>query len=130
MGRDVVEREMKEIAGRVLSVLDRVPDELVEAEWQILRRSLFDDTLIPSRCKALIGLAVAAALHCPSAARFHSGLAHLHGASEAELSEAVQLAAFVTGWTTRLGGLHVDADHFAAEVAEVLRYLGARLCID
>jgi AhpD family alkylhydroperoxidase len=130
MGRESVEREMKEVAGRILSVLDRVPDELVEAEWQLLRRSLFDETLIPSRYKALIGVAVAAALRCPSAARLHTGLAQLHGASEAELAEVVQLAAFVAGWTTRLGGLHVNADDFAAEVAEVLRYVSTRVCID
>jgi len=130
MGRESVEREMKEFAGRVLSVLDQVPDELVDAEWQILRRSLFEDTLIPSRYKALIGLAVAAALRCPSAARLHSSLAELHGASGAELSETVQLAAFVTGWTTRLGGLHGDADDFAAEVADILRYVATRVCLD
>jgi alkylhydroperoxidase/carboxymuconolactone decarboxylase family protein YurZ len=121
---------MRDITGTVLSVLDRIPDEFVEAEWLLLRRSLFEDTLIPSRYKALIGLAVAAALRSPAAARFHTGLAQVHGATDAELAEVVQQAAFLAGWTTRISGLQVDADEFAAEVAEVLRHVSTRVWMD
>lgn len=77
---------MRELAGRVLSVLDRVPDELVNAEWQLLRWSLLDDTLIPGRYKALIGVAAAAVLRCPYAIGLHTEMARVHGASEAELT--------------------------------------------
>jgi alkylhydroperoxidase/carboxymuconolactone decarboxylase family protein YurZ len=130
VGREAVEREMRDIAGTVLSVLGRVPDEFVEAEWQLLRRSLFEDTLIPSRYKALIGVAVAAALRSPAAARLHTGLAQVHGATDAELAEVVQQAAFLAGWATRISGLEVDADEFAAEAAEVLRHVSTRVWMD
>jgi AhpD family alkylhydroperoxidase len=130
VGRETLEHEMTEVAGTVLSLLDRVPDELVDAEWQLVRRSLFEETLIPSRYKALIGVAVAAALRCPYGIRLHTGLAQVHGATQAEVAEVVQQAAFVAGWSTRMGGLQVDADDFAAEVADVLRYMSTRVCID
>ncbi len=130
MGREAVEREMTEVAGTVLSVLDRVPDELVEAEWQLLRRSLFEDTLIPGRYKALIGVAVSAVLQCRYGARLHTGLAQVHGVSEAELAEAVQQAAFVASLSTRMGGLQIDAADFAAEVEKITEHRSARVCMD
>ena len=130
MGREAVDREMTDVAGTVLSVLDRVPDELVEAEWKVLRRALFEETLIPGRYKALIGVAVAAALRCPYGAQLHTGLAQVHGVSEAELAEVVQQAAFIAGWSTRMGGLQIDAADFAAEVAKIAEHRSARVCID
>lgn len=126
MGRETVEREMKELAGTVLSMLDRVPDELVDTEWLLLRRALFDDTLLPVRSKALIGVAVAAALRCPYAARLHSGLARASGASEAELAEAVGHSALVAGWSSRLVGLEVDTAGFGAEVARVADHVAGQ----
>jgi AhpD family alkylhydroperoxidase len=129
MGRIAVELEMEELAGTALGVLDRVPDELVDAEWRRLRQWLFHETLIPSRYKALIGVAVAASLRCPYAARLQSELARVHGASEAELAEAVQHAALGAGWGVRLSGLEVSPADFAAEVEKVVGHLARRLGI-
>src|SRR5256885_6574581 len=97
MGREAVEREMRDLLGTVLSVLDRVPDEFVEAEWQLLRRSLFEDTLIPHRYKALIGLAVAAALPPPSSARLPTRLAPGHRAPRARTGGGGPPAPFLAG---------------------------------
>ena len=130
MGRDMVEQEMKAALGRVPAVLDRVPDELLDAEWRLLRRAFLDDSLIPSRYQALIGVAVAAAVRCPHAVRLHTELARLHGASEAELAEAVHHAAMVTGWSTRWHGFGFDAGELDAEVAEIAAHIAGRLAVD
>src|SRR5256885_7614058 len=100
MGREAVEREMRDLLGTVLSVLDRVPDEFVEAEWQLLRRSLFEDTLIPHRYKALIGLAVAPALPPPSSAPLPNRPAQGHRATHAAPVEVVPPAPIPAGRAT------------------------------
>ncbi|MGH9038304.1 MAG: carboxymuconolactone decarboxylase family protein [Acidimicrobiia bacterium] len=130
MGRETVEQEMKEILGRTPAVLDRVPDELLDADWQLLRRPFVDDSLIPSRYKALIGVAVAAAIRCSYTARLHTELARVHGASEAELAEAVHHAALVSGWSTRIHGFQLDAGEFNTEVADIAGHIAGRLAID
>lgn len=130
MGRDMVEREMQEVLGRTPAVLDRVPDELLDADWHLLRRAFIDDSLIPSRYQALIGVAVAAAIRCPYAARLHTELAQVHGASEAELAEAVHHAALVTGLSTRMHGFSLDAAEFNTEVADIAGHIAGRRSID
>jgi AhpD family alkylhydroperoxidase len=123
MARETVEREMEETLGTVLSVLDRVPDELIDVEWQLIKRAQFSETLIPMRCKELIGLAVAAVLRCPYGVRLHTELARLHGATDAEVAEAVHYAGLVSGWSTQMAGLQLDAADFAAEVDGAVRHL-------
>ena len=122
----MVEQEMKAVLGRTPAVLDRVPDELLDADWRLLRRAFVDGSLIPSRYQALIGVAVAAAIRCPYATRLHTELARVHGASEAEVAEAVHHAALVTGWSTRLHGFSSDAGAFESEVAEVAAHIAGQ----
>jgi AhpD family alkylhydroperoxidase len=120
MDREMLEREIKETLGTVPAVLDWVPDEILEAEWRLLRRSFVDESLIPPRYRALMGVAVAAALRCPSSIRMHTALARAQGASEAELAEAVHHAAFVAGWSTRVSGFELGAAVLEAEVTQII----------
>jgi AhpD family alkylhydroperoxidase len=123
MVRETVEREMEEVLGTVPSVFNRVPDDLVDAEWQVVKRAQFGQTLIPSRGKALIGVAVAAALRCPYGLRLHTELARLYGATDAEVAEAVHFASLVVGWSTQMTGLGLDPVDFAAEVDTTVGHL-------
>jgi len=123
MARETVEREMEEMLGTVPSVLNRVPDELVDAEWQLVKLAQFGETLIPNRCKELIGVAVAAVLRCPYGLRLHTELARLYGATDAEVAEAVHFAGLVVGWSTQMSGLQLDPADFAAEVDGTVRHL-------
>lgn len=126
MGRDEVDREMKELAGTSMAVLDQVPDEVVDAEWQLLKWSLFDETLIPNRYRALIAVAVAAVLRCRYAIRLHTEMARVHGASEAEIAASVHHASLVSAWSARMNGVEVDAAEFAAEVERVVSHMTER----
>jgi AhpD family alkylhydroperoxidase len=123
MARETVEREMEELLGTVPSVLNRVPDELVEAEWQRYKRTQFGEMMIPNRWKELIGVAVAAALRCPYGLRLHTELARLYGATDAEVAEAVHFTGLVVGWSTQMMGLGLDRADFAAEVDKTVSHL-------
>jgi AhpD family alkylhydroperoxidase len=126
MGRDTVDREMKELAGTCMAVLDQVADEVVDAEWQLLKWSLFEETLIPNRYRALIAVGVAVVLRCRYAIRLHTEMARVHGASEAEIAASVHHATLVSAWSARMNGVGVDAAEFAAEVERVVSHMTDR----
>jgi AhpD family alkylhydroperoxidase len=108
MGREDVQREMREILGTVLTWFDRLPDEVVDAEWDILKRLHFGETLLPNKHKQLIGLAVAAVSRFRFGMFLHTETARLHGATDAELAEIVHYAKLMSGWNLYLDGLQVD----------------------
>lgn len=123
MGRAEVTQEMREILGTVLASFDRIPDEFVEAEWDLVKRVEFGETLIPNKYKELIGLAVAAVSRCRYGTLLHAEAARLHGATDAELAEAVHYAKLVSGWSVDLNGLRVDYGVFAAQVEQMVAFL-------
>ena len=126
MGREAVDREMKELAGTSMTVLDQVPDEVVDSEWRLLKWSLFDETLIPNRYRSLIAVAVAAVLRCRYAVRLHTELARVHGASEAEIAASVHHATLVSAWSARMNGVDVDPAEFAGEVERLVSHVMER----
>jgi AhpD family alkylhydroperoxidase len=116
---------MQDRFGRVLPHFDRIPDEFVDVEWDLMKRVQFDETLIPKRYKELIALAVTAAGRCPYGAAVHSELARLHGATEAEIEEALRVAKLASGWGVLMTGLQVDPRQFGEEVARAVAYATA-----
>jgi AhpD family alkylhydroperoxidase len=114
---------MQEMLGTVPSAFERIPDEFIDSEWDLMKRVLYGETLIPNRYKELIGVAVAAVTRCPYGTRLHAELARLHGSTEAEVAEAVHYAALVSGWGTQMTALAPDLDGFNAEVDQTVRYL-------
>lgn len=123
MGREEVHQEMKDFLGGAVSLLDRVPDEFLDSEWDLLKRAQLSETLIPQQYKELIGLAVAAALGSRHWTLFHTEAAGLAGATDSEIEEAVRYARMVSGWITYINGLQIDYEAFAEEVAEATAYL-------
>lgn len=130
MARDGVEREMKDLLGTVLLAFERIPDEFVDSEWDLLKRVQFGETLIPNRYKELVGVAVAAVLRCPYGAVLHSEVARLHGATDAEVAEAVHHAKFLSGWSAHMSGLQVDLATFATEVRQITEHLARGLGLE
>ncbi len=96
---------------------DRIPDEFIESEWDLVKRLALGETLIPGKYKELIGVAVAAATRCPSGVLLHSEMARARGATDAEVAEAVLHARHVSGWSLLRSGLQEDQGRFADEVA-------------
>jgi AhpD family alkylhydroperoxidase len=123
MGRRDVEEEMRETLGEVLGAFDRIPDEFLGPEWELMKRVQLGETLIPNKYKELIGLAIAAALRCRYGVLLHTEAARLHGASDAEVAEALHYAKLESGWSVHLAGLQVDYGDFAREVERTMAFL-------
>src|ERR1700741_4009760 len=79
--RREVDRDIEEVFGRVPEFFQRVPDYLLPTEWGSFKSlMLSDQTVIPSKYKEMIGLAVSGAPRCRYCAYFHAEAARLFGA--------------------------------------------------
>lgn len=125
MAREDVHREMKEMLGEVIGFVDLIPDEFIDAEWDLIKRVQLGETLIPNKYKELIGLAVAAATRCRYCALFHTESAKLFGATDAEVEEAMHYTKLVIGWSTYINGMQVDYEDFRAQVGRIVDHVRA-----
>jgi AhpD family alkylhydroperoxidase len=123
MGREQVEHEMTESLGGVLGSFDRIPDEFMSPEWELMKRVQLGETLIPNKYKELIGLAIAAVMRCRYGVLLHTEGARLHGATDAEVAEALHYAKLNAGWSVHLAGLQVDYAEFTREVERTMAFL-------
>ena len=123
MARADVHREMTDMFGTVISFVDLIPDEFIDAEWDLMKRVQFAETKIPNKYKELIGIGVAAATKCRYCILFHTEAARLNGATDAEIEEAVHYTKTVVGWSTYLNGMQVDYDAFKAELQGVVAHI-------
>ena len=126
MSREAVYAEMEKTLGQVPSFFKELPDDTIEAEWELFKRFELGETSIPPKYRELIGVAVAAAQSCWYCSNFHTALARFHGASDAEIQEAAHLAKFTVGWSTYLNGTLFDRDRFLEELGEIGQHLSKR----
>ena len=126
MSRETAHAEMKEILGLVPSFFESLPDDTIDGEWALFKRFELGETSIPAKYRELIGIAVASALHCWYCSQFHTALAQFHGASEAEIQEAVHLATLTSGWSTYLNGLLFDHDQFMKQLKEIGEHISKK----
>jgi AhpD family alkylhydroperoxidase len=78
------------------------------------------NTAINGRTKELIGLGVAAQIPCRYCILAHTEFAKLNGATEAEIGEAVAMAAITRHWSTFLNGIQTDETKFRGEIAKII----------
>ncbi len=71
---------------------------------------------LDAKTRELIALGVAAQIPCTYCVHAHTRNARKHGASEAEIREAVATAATVRHWSTVLNGMAYDLEAFKTEV--------------
>ena len=76
--------------------------------------------MVRSRTKyrELIGLAVSAFAKCQYCLFYHTEVAKLTGATQAEIEDAVHYAKSSSGWSTYISGLQLDFDEFKNEVRQ------------
>jgi AhpD family alkylhydroperoxidase len=133
MNRDTVYKEMKEMFGLVPGFFKMVPDSTLEHEWELFKAIQLNETAIPNKYKELIGVAISAAVRCRYCSFFHTEMAKLNGATDAEVEEAVHYAKSSVGWSAYINGLQIDYDQFKDEVRRVCEYVrekqsGSRVC--
>jgi len=123
MSRQEVYREIEEVFGLVPSMFRAVPDSSLEAEWELFKRVQLEDGPIPAKYRELIGVAISGITKCRYCAFYHTELAKLHGATEAEIEDAVHYAKSSAGWSAYINGLQLDYDEFKAEVLQACEHV-------
>jgi AhpD family alkylhydroperoxidase len=113
--------DMKRTLGTVPTFLRRFPEAGVAAAWLELKTvSLNPSTALDSKSKELVGLAVASQIPCAYCIAFHTEVAKLHGATDAEIRETVAMAAITRHWSTVLNGSLIDEAQFRKEVDQIV----------
>jgi AhpD family alkylhydroperoxidase len=123
MTRQQIYEQIEAVFGLVPSMFKEVPDSSLEMEWQLFKRVQFDAGPIPNKYRELIGVAIAAATKCRYCAVYHTEVARLNGATDAEIEDAVHYAKSSMGWSTYINGLQLDYDQFKAEVLEACEHV-------
>lgn len=123
MKREEVYKQIKEMFGLVPSMFKAVPDSSLELEWQLFKRVQFDEGPIPNKYRELIGVAISAITKCRYCSVYHTEVAKLNGATEAEIEDAVHYAKSSAGWSTYINGLQLDYNQFKQEVLDACKHV-------
>lgn len=120
--RSDVEQEIAQILGLVPGFFAGIPDDAIEHEWALFRRFELEETLIPLKYKQLMAIAVHAETKCRYCSLFHTELARLFGATDAEIQEANHFAKHTVAWSVYLNGTRYDYDTFERELQRIIRH--------
>ena len=123
MNRQEIYKEIEEMFGLVPSMFKAVPDSSLELEWQLFKRVQFEEGPIPNKYRELIGVAISAISKCRYCAVYHTEVAKLNGATDAEIEDAVHYAKSSAGWSTYINGLQLDYDQFKEEVLKACEHV-------
>lgn len=123
MTREEIYHDIEQTLGIVPSFMKSIPDEFLANEWDLFKRIQLGETTIPNKYKELMGVAVSAATRCRFCALFHSEAAKLHGATDAEIEEAVHFAKLSSGWSVYIHGMQTDYEEFKTELHTITEYL-------
>ena len=111
-------KDIEQTFGTVPGFIKKFPPAALPGAWQELKAiELSDDTALPPKTKSLISLAVAAQIPCQYCVWIDTLSAKAAGATEAEIREAVTMAALTRHWSTIFNGLQVDMTEFKHDFA-------------
>jgi AhpD family alkylhydroperoxidase len=117
-------QEIQKTLGLVPGFLKAFPESGIAAAWEELKSvQLNPNTALPGKTKELIGLAVAAQIPCRYCIYFHTQISKLDGASDAELKDAIAMAALTRHWSAVLAGMQVDFAAFKQEMTRLFAYV-------
>ena len=122
MTRQQVYKQIEETLGLVPSFLKALPDSSLELEWQLMKKVQLEEGPIPNKYRELIGLGIAAATRCRYCTFFHTEMARVNGATDAEIEDAVHYAKSTAGWSSYVNGLQTDYEKFKKEILQVCEH--------
>ncbi|WP_290632635.1 carboxymuconolactone decarboxylase family protein [Aquisalimonas sp.] len=98
-------------------VRDTYPEHGVDAAWEGIKSVFMDpDAALDGKTKELIALAVSAQIPCDYCVYSHTRGAEAHGATDAEIREALATGALIRKWSTILNGSQYDMERFREEI--------------
>jgi AhpD family alkylhydroperoxidase len=114
-------KDIERTLGMVPTFMRRFPEEGIAGAWKISKTlELNPATSLDGKTKELIGLAVAAQIPCQYCVYFHTAVATMNGASDAEIREAVAMAAITRDMSTVLNGSMTDETQFRKDVDQIV----------
>lgn len=123
MSREKIYKEMKEMLGVVPSMFKEIPDSTLELEWRLFKQVQFEPGPIPNKYRELIGLGISAVTKCKYCLFFHTELAKLNGATQAEIEDAIHYAKSSVGWSAYMSGHQLNFDKFKKEILHACEYV-------
>lgn len=123
MNRQEVYREIEQAMGLVPAMFKALPDSSIEPEWELFKKVQVEETAIPNKYRELIGVGIAAIMKCRYCSYYHTELAKLNGATDAEIEDAVHFAKSSAGWSTYINGLQIDYDEFKSEIDHACEHI-------
>lgn len=121
---DEVYREAKKMWGFVPEFIRAFPKDSVAAAWNEYGAVYMSpNPAIPAKYKQLISLAVSAQTPCSYCLMMDKNGAKHAGASDAEINEAIALAAHTRKWSTVLNGNMIDESAFRSNTDQIISFL-------
>jgi AhpD family alkylhydroperoxidase len=117
--------EMKSMFGSVPVMFTKLPMHVRASAWEWFKSMSSPDATIPPKYGELISLGVAAQIPCEYCVYAHTTMAKMHGATDAEIHEAVQKSADVRHWSTILNGNNVSFESFQSNWDDILAFIKA-----
>lgn len=115
-------KDIAQTLGFVPDFLKRFPDVGRAGAWRTIKEvEMNPATELSGKDKELVGLAVASQVPCNFCIIAHTEFAKLNGASEAEINEAIGMAALTYEMSTYLNGMRVDKARFSADIARLVK---------
>jgi len=103
------------------------PESSLPGTWDEMKGlQLNPNTALPPKVKELIGLAVASQIPCKYCIVAHTQFAKLGGASQAEVGDAIGMAAITRHWSTYLNGVQTDEGKFRGEIGQIIQNVKAK----
>ena len=122
----LAEEEMQKTFGTLPSWLMAYPEHARAQAWE-WSKAIDGPGVIPPKYQQLIALAVASQIPCEYCTFGHRSFAtELFGASQAEISEAVALAANTRHWSTILYGNGIEKEGFRTEIRDIIAHMKAQ----
>jgi AhpD family alkylhydroperoxidase len=123
-GAAATRAEIQKTFGFVPGFMKAMPDLLLPGLWQEMTGlEMNPATALPGKQKELISLGVAAQIPCEYCIYAHTQFARLNQASDAEIGEAVGIAALTRHWSTFINGTLPDEQKFRAEVNQLVAHV-------
>lgn len=126
LSRAAIEAEITQMFGLVPVMFTLVPDDELELEWRLFKKVQFDPGPVPNKYRELIGLGISATTKCQYCIAYHTEVARMFGATDAEIEATVHYAKSSAGWSAYLNGMEVDLGQFKREVRAATAYSRAQ----
>jgi len=115
-------KDIAQTLGFVPEFLRRFPDGARAAAWRTMKEvQLNPNTATSGKEKELIGLAVSSQVPCKFCIIAHTEFAKLNGATDAEINEAIAMAAFTRQMSTLLNGVQADDVRFHSDISRLVK---------